>query len=87
MVKLVTFVAYRADTWLHTRLGRGYRVLLTVGLIADIGHRLWAVPMQISSHHRLAGIILAVALEVGLLIHQVAEMNERLGFREAASAK
>ena len=84
MVKFVTSTAYRIDEWLHSRFGRSYRVLLTVGLIADIGHRLMDAPQQVASHHHVVGIALAIVLEVGLLIHQVGEMDERLGFRVRA---
>ena len=82
MIKFVTSTSYQIDKWLHTRLGRAYGVLLTVGLIADIGHRVLDAPKQIASHHHLVGIVLAVVLELGLLIHQVAEMDERLGLRQ-----
>ena len=80
MIKVITSAAHRIDVWLHSRFGLKYRVLLTVGLIADIGHRILDAPKQIASHHHLVGIVLAVVLECGLLIHQVAEMDERLGF-------
>ena len=86
MIKSVTSTAYQIDKWLHTRLGRAYRVLLTVGLIADIGHRVLNAPKQIAAHHHLVGIVLAVVLELGLLIHQVAEMDERLEFRRQLQA-
>ncbi len=82
VIKFVTSTAHKIDKWLHIRLGRSYRVLLTVGLIADIGHRVLDAPRQIASHHHLLGIVLSVLLELGLLIHQVAEMDERLGFRQ-----
>jgi len=38
----------------------------------------------VASHHHVVGIALAIVLEVGLLIHQVGEMDERLGFRVRA---
>lgn len=87
MVKFVTSTARRFDAWLHSRFGRNYRVLLTVGLIADIGHRVMDAPQQVAAHHHLIGIALAVVLELGLLIHQVGEMDERLGFREQVIAR
>jgi len=31
--------AYRLDQWLHLRLGRPYAMLLNVGLVIDIVHR------------------------------------------------
>jgi hypothetical protein len=85
VVKLVTSTARRIDAWLQFRFGRSYGVLLTVGLIADIGHRLIDAPKQVASHHHVVGIGLAVVLELGLLIHQVGEMDERFGFREQAA--
>jgi hypothetical protein len=85
VVKFITSTAHRLDAWLHSRFGRGYRVLLTVGLIGDIGHRLMDAPRQVASHHHLIGIVLFVALDLALLIHQVGEMDERLGFRARAA--
>ena len=87
MIKFVTHTAYQIDSWLHSRVGRTYGVLLTVGLIADIVHRVIEAPKQVALHHHLIGIALAVVLELGLLIHQVAEMDERLGFREEPIGK
>lgn len=84
MIKFITSTARRIDAWLHFRLGRSYKVLLTIGLIADIGRRVIDAPKQIASRHHVIGIALAVVLELGLLIHQVGEMDERFGFREQA---
>ena len=81
MIQFITSTAYKIDQWLHTRLGRKYRVLLTIGLMADIAQRIVNMPKQVTGHHRF-GVVLAIVLELGLLIHQVAEMYERLGFRE-----
>lgn len=82
MIKGLTAAAYRIDTWLHAHLGLKYGVLLTVGLIIDIGRRALDAPKQIAAPHHLVGTALSILLECGLLIHQVAELYERLGFRE-----
>ncbi len=36
-------------------------------------------PKAVESRQHLIGLILAIALEVGLLIHQVGELHERIG--------
>ncbi len=81
MIKLVTSTARRADAWLHSRFDPAYRVLLTVGLVTDIGRHIVEAPRHVASHHHLIGIALSVALELALLVHQVGEMDGRLGFR------
>ena len=85
MIKFVTSTALKIDQWLHSRFGHSYRTLLTVGLFADIGRRVIDAPKQVASHHHVVGIALAVVLELGLLVHQIGEMDERLGFREQAT--
>jgi hypothetical protein len=45
------------------------------GPLADIGHRITDAPKQAASRHHLVGIVLAVVLELGWLIHQVAKMG------------
>jgi len=82
VIKFLTSAAFRTDAFIHSHLGRKYGALLTFGLIADIGQRVLGAPKQIASHQHLVGTALAVVLEFGLLIHQVAEIYERLGFRE-----
>jgi hypothetical protein len=79
VIRFLTSAAFRTDAFLHSHSGRKYGALLTFGLIADIGQRVVGAPKQIASRQHLVGTALAVVLECGLLIHQVAEMYERLG--------
>ena len=79
MIRLLTRTAFQLDEWLHHRLGRSYRVALSAGLILDIGHRILEAPEHVSKRHSLIGVALAVAMELALLIHQIAEMHTRLG--------
>ena len=81
MIHFLTGLAAKADRWLHVRLGRPYRVALSVGLIADIAHRVLDAPQHVQERHHLLGMFLAVAMELALLLHQVAEMHERLDRR------
>ncbi|MGC1302230.1 MAG: hypothetical protein WA840_07640 [Caulobacteraceae bacterium] len=81
MIGFLTGPAARVDGWLHQRLGRTYGVMLSIGLVADIGHRIFDAPKHVQERHHLAGMILAVAMELALLLHQLAEMHERLGRR------
>lgn len=79
----ITGPAARLDAFLHKRLGRPYRILLTVGLITDIVHRILEAPKHVEHAHGWLAVALAVMLEVGLLIHQVGEIHERTSRRLA----
>ncbi len=88
MIRLFSFItsaASRIDGWLDERLGRPYRVLLSVGLAADIGHRIFEAPKHVQERPHLAGTIMAVLMEVAMLLHQLAEMNEHLERRTASA--
>lgn len=86
MIRFLTRPAARLDQWLHARLGRPYGVLLSIGLMVDIGHRVMDAPKHIQEKHRLIGEGLAIIMELALLLHQVGEMHERLssGAHEAS---
>jgi hypothetical protein len=77
--RTLTKLALKWDRWLHQRFGRVYGIALSVGLISDIIHRVLDAPAHVKERHHLIGVILAVAMEAGLLIHQIGEMHERLG--------
>jgi hypothetical protein len=81
MIRFLTGAASRIDGWLHKRLGRPYGVMLSIGLVADIGHRLLDAPRHVRERHHLIGMVLVVTMELALLLHQLAEMHERLGDR------
>ena len=65
----------RLDEWLQERLGRPYIILLGVGLIIDIVHRVSELRDEATKPHRLIGLVLGIVLELGLLIHQVGELH------------
>lgn len=76
MMRLFKMCAW-LDQSLQRWLGRPYRVLLSVGLLAEIIRRIVELPHHVSSAHNLAYTMVIMVLELGLLIHQLAEMNER----------
>ncbi|RZJ03199.1 MAG: hypothetical protein EON89_12455 [Brevundimonas sp.] len=80
MIAPIARLAWRLDEWLHHRLGKPYRATLTVGLMADIVHRAVELPRYVETPHHLVGHMMGMALGVGLLIHQVAEMHTRIGY-------
>jgi len=86
MFSVVFRTAFRLDAWLHRRLGRGYRALLSVGLVIDIVHRILETPRHISERPRLIGVVLAVVMEVALLIHQLGELHVRFAGKGAHPA-
>jgi hypothetical protein len=79
MIRVLTGAAFQIDAWLHRRLGRAYRMMLSVGLVVDIVHRIIEAPEHVETRPHLTGIILAVAMELALLLHQVGELHHRLG--------
>ena len=85
MIRFLIGAVSRIDDWLH-RLGRPYRVMLSIGLIADIGHRIFDASKHVQERQHVVGMILAVVMELALLIHQLAEMHERLGHRPGSAS-
>jgi hypothetical protein len=73
---------WRLDEWLQERFGRPYIILLGIGLIIDIGHRVSEVHEEATKPHRLLGLALGIALELGLLIHQLGELHHHSRPRE-----
>ena len=79
MIRGLVRTAFQIDAWLHRRLGRAYGVMLSVGLVLDIAHRILEAPEHVEHRHHLIGMVLAVAMELGLLLHQVGELHHRFG--------
>ncbi|MBV9842225.1 MAG: hypothetical protein JOY99_11985 [Sphingomonadaceae bacterium] len=79
--------AYGVDAWLHARLGRGYGIALSAGLIADIVHRVADAPAHVRERHHALGMALAIAMELALLVHQIGELHERMRRSGDAGAK
>ncbi len=53
--------------------------MLSVGLVADIAHRILEAREHVEKHTHLFGLVLAVLMELALLIHQVGELHHRFG--------
>jgi hypothetical protein len=69
------------DTWLQERLGRPYNAVLGVGLTIEIVRRLSELPHHVESATHVVGVVLVVAFEMGLLIHQIAALDHHFGRR------
>lgn len=78
MIRTVTHAALRLDVWLQSKLGRPYNALLGAGLVVEIVRRLAEIPKRAASLHRLVPILLLVALELALLIHQVGALSHHI---------
>jgi hypothetical protein len=63
------------DTWLQERLGRPYNLVLGVGLIIEIVRRLSELPHHVESATHVLGVVLVVAFEIALLIHQIGALD------------
>jgi hypothetical protein len=86
MITTIARAAHGLDQWLQRKLGRPYRIVLSVGLIIEIIRRLMELPEKLASAQRLAGLMLVLALDLALLIHQIGEISERIGANEDGSA-
>jgi hypothetical protein len=69
----------RLDGWLNGRLGRPYRVVLSVGLVIEIVRRLAETPQRAGEARGLAVSVLVILLNAALLLHQLGELGERFG--------
>ena len=87
MMGFLTGPAARMDGWLHERLGRPYGIALSVGLVADLVHRVLEAPAHVQGRRHLIGMALVVLLELGLLLHQLAELHERFGSSSGETEK
>ena len=87
MIRELTHAARRLDLWLQARLGRPYNALLGVGLTIELVHRLTELPATLAIPHRLIGGLLVVAMELALLVHQVAELSHHIDARRSRNAK
>jgi hypothetical protein len=83
MIASLLAACAKCDGWLHARLGRPYGVVLTVGLMIEIGHRLAEAPRKAGEAHRLLGLGLLILLDAALLLHQLGELGERLSEQDA----
>jgi hypothetical protein len=78
--------AYRLDEWLDRRFGRPYAILLVIGLTAEIGRRIAEFNFtQLTAGHIVAFAWL-LALNLALLIHQLASLHHIRARRAAAKA-
>jgi hypothetical protein len=87
MFGMITRVAFALDEWLQRTLGRPYNLLLTVGLVIEIVHRLYEAPDRYRDTLHLPGEILVTVMEVALLIHQVGALSHRIDRHKAHRAR
>jgi hypothetical protein len=79
MVGTILRASRKLDQWLQARLGRPYSTLLSVGLMIEVVRRLAEIPERAESMSRIVPLLLFLALNVALLIHQLGELSERVG--------
>ena len=83
MLREITAAFYTLDQWLQEKLGRPYNLILGIGLVGEITHRLSEAPKAVTSMHGLIGSALVLVMEVALLIHQIGALSHHLGRRGA----
>jgi hypothetical protein len=68
--------AWRLDQWMKVHIGRTYTIILTVGLVASVSANVRQVEAAISHAGNLAVIALTVALDLILIVNQIAQLHE-----------
>ncbi len=85
MIREITHGALKLDLWLQAKLGRPYNILLGVGLVTELVHRLADFPKKITTMPHVVGDVLVTLMEVALLIHQVGALSHHIGQRGSRS--
>jgi hypothetical protein len=75
MISAITGAARALDLWLQEKLGRPYNMVLSIGLVGEIVHRLTELPKRVASASQMVPIVLVILFECALLIHQVGELS------------
>jgi hypothetical protein len=78
MIASLLTASSRLDRWLHERLGRPYRIALSVGLVIELIRKLAEMPGRVMKAHELVISVLIILLNAALLLHQLAELGERV---------
>ena len=86
MITAITQAAHRLDHWLQDRLGRPYRVILSIGLTEEIIRRISELPDELKHAKSLIGISLMIMMNLALLVNQLGEISHRRAARLKAGA-
>ena len=84
MFRAVITGAWRLDQWLKDKVGRPYTILLSAALIAGISANARALAQEVRTTGSLIVIVFTVALDLVLLVNQLAQLHE---YREARRAR
>jgi hypothetical protein len=84
MFGTVSDAAWRLDQWMKEHIGRTYTVILAIGLVASISANVRGVETKLEHPGNLATIALTVAVDVVLLVNQLAQLHE---YRQARRAR
>jgi hypothetical protein len=68
--------AWRLDQWMKQHVGRTYTIVLMVGLVASLSANVREVEAQISHAGNLLTITLTVAVDLVLIVNQIAQLHE-----------
>jgi hypothetical protein len=79
--------AWRLDQWMKEHVGRTYTVILTIGLVAGISANVRAVEQEVRNTGNLIVIGFTVALDLILLVNQLAQLHEYRQARRARRAR
>jgi hypothetical protein len=72
------------DQWMKEHVGRTYTVILTIGLVASISANVQGIETKLQHPGNLVTIALTVAVDVVLLVNQLAQLHE---YRQARRAR
>lgn len=82
MIKEILHAAHRANRWLDRTLGPSYRVVLVVGLAAEIGHHVWEISRVAGDIGPILRSSLVIVVAAALMLNTFATLYEQLARRE-----
>ena len=82
MIQKVLHSAHRATRWLDRTLGPSYRVVLVVGLTAEIGQHVREISRAASDIGSTLRSILVIVVAAALMLNTFASLYEQLARRE-----
>ena len=84
MFGTVSDAAWRLDQWMKEHVGRTYTIVLAIGLIASISANVRGIETKLQHPGNLVTIVLTVAVDIVLLVNQLAQLHE---YRQARHAR
>jgi hypothetical protein len=87
MIEMPLRYAHRLDAWLRLRLGPPYHVILSLGLLIEIGRHCHELAELGAAPGGILRMALQLVLYSVLLVHQLGELSAHLAARREAAGR